>query len=92
MSATTVGEAEILEGLIMPDRADMSPDPARAILALRFNEAAQARIRELLDKNGLGTIAADERVELGKYRRVGQFVDLMHAKTHLSLKSSQSGE
>ena len=92
MSTTTVSEGDILEDLIVPDRPDLPPEAARAILELRFNEAAQMRIRELLDKNNLGTITVEERDELEKYLRVGQFVDLMQAKAQLSLTKSQSGD
>ncbi len=91
MSTSTISESDILEDLIVPDRPDLPPEAARAILELRFNASAQARIRALLDKNNLGTITATERDELEKYLRVGQFVDLMHAKAHLSLKRSQPG-
>ena len=91
MSTSTISESDILEDLIVPDRPDLPPEAARAILELRFNESAQTRIRALLDKNNLGTITTNERDELEKYLRVGQFVDLMHAKAHLSLKRSQPG-
>jgi hypothetical protein len=32
-----------------------------------------------------GTISASERLTLDKYLRVGQFLDLVHAKARLSL-------
>ena len=43
------------------------------------------RIRQLLQKNNRGTISAAERLTLEKYLRVGQLLDLLHAKAKLSL-------
>jgi hypothetical protein len=73
---------------VAPDRPNLSPESARSILELRFTERATLRMRELLDKNNKGTISADERSELDKYLRVGQFLDLMQAKARLSIQQS----
>jgi hypothetical protein len=43
-------------------------------------------MRRLVQKNNRGTITAGERVALEKYLRVGQFLDLVHAKARLSLR------
>lgn len=66
----------------------MSPEFARSIVDLRFTDKANERIRELLEKNNQGAINKDERAELDKYLRVGQFLDLMQAKARLSLQQS----
>jgi len=79
-------EADILAEIVAPDRPGLSPESARSILELRFSERATARIRELLDKNHRATITDDERSELEKYLRVGQFLDLMQAKARVSLE------
>ncbi len=58
------------------------------MLALKFDAATTKRIRRLLKKNNNGTIAARERLVLEKYLRVGQFLDLLHAKAKLSLQQA----
>ena len=83
-------EADILSEVVAPDRPGLSPEFARSILDLRFNDRATARIRELLDKNNKGSIGSDERSELDKYLRVGRFLDLLQAKARLSLDRSGS--
>jgi len=78
-------DADILTEIIMPDFPDLNPEAARAILALKFPPPAATRIRRLLRKNNQGTISAEERVALEKYLRVGQLLDLLHAKAKQSL-------
>jgi hypothetical protein len=58
------------------------------LLELKFRAAATRRVRRLLEKNNRGTITAQERVMLEKYLRVGQFLDLLHAKAKLSLQQA----
>ena len=63
MSAATplnIGEAAILSRLIRPERADLSPDAARSILKLDFEDQDRARVHELATK-GLGWNAHQRR-------------------------------
>lgn len=83
-------EADILSEVVAPNRPGLSPESARSILELSFTDKATSRMRDLLDKNNKGTISAEERSELDKYLRVGQFLDLMQAKARLSLQQSGS--
>jgi hypothetical protein len=78
--------AEILEQVIAPRAGDFSPEAARALLTLGFDRPTTTRIRQLLQKNNRGTITADDRLTLEKYLRVGQLLDLLHAKARMSLK------
>ena len=73
-------EAHILEQVVMSDQPGMSPESARAILDLRFDSSALARMNELAEKNRQGTLAEPEREEMDKYLRVGNFLNLMQAK------------
>ncbi len=82
---TTISEADILAKLVDPKRADLSPDAARSLLSLRFDAATIKRIRQLLQRNNRGTISAADRLILEKYLRVGQLLDLLHAKAKVSL-------
>jgi hypothetical protein len=85
----TITEADILDEVVAPDQPGLSPDVARSILELKFSKRATRRIRQLLRRNNLGTISAQERVTLEKYLRVGQFLDIWQAKAKLSLKQSE---
>lgn len=87
MSATCpVTEGDILDDLVGPDQAGLNAEAAESILALHFSERTRGRIQQLLEGNNPGEIEASDRAELEKYLRVGQFVDLLQAKTRLSLE------
>ncbi len=87
MSETTAldTESEILEQVIEPDTAGMSPEAAKALLRFQFNAAAVARMNELAEKNRQSTIAPSERALLERYLRVGNFLNLIHAKARCAL-------
>jgi hypothetical protein len=84
-TAITITEAAILKRVVTPHIADLDPDAARSLLALKFDAATTRHIRQLLQKNNRGTISAEERIALDKYLRVGQFLDLLHAEVRLAL-------
>jgi hypothetical protein len=83
-------DSEILEQVIEPDNAAMSREAAQALLQSRFNSAAVNRINELAEKNRLGMIEPTERVVLERYLRVGNFLNLVHAKAHVALAEPTS--
>ena len=87
---SAITEADILEEVVVPDQPGLSQEAARSILALRFNEAAQARIRRSLDANNRGVLSAAKQAELEKYLRVGQLLDLLQAKARVSLAEASA--
>ena len=89
MSTSThaLTEADILAEVVAPDQPTLPKEFARAVLSVRFNDSATETIRELLQKNNAGTITTEEKADLEKYMRVGQFLDLMQAKARQSLKA-----
>jgi len=87
-SPTPISEAEILTQVVQPKKGNFSADAARSLLDLRFDAATTRSIRRLLERNNRGTISAAERLTLEKYLRVGQLLDLLHAKAKLSLRHS----
>ena len=89
-SVETVTEADILKDIIVPGRCDFSPEAARSILSLHFSVSATTRIRSLLRANNRGSISAQQRVELEKYLRVGQLLDLLQAKARQALHSRKA--
>jgi hypothetical protein len=86
-SNATFTEADIiLSEVVAPEDPTLNEEFARAVLAVRFTDAATGRIRDLLQKNNAGTLSPAEKSNLEKYMRVGLFLDLMQAKARLSLK------
>lgn len=84
--ATAATETEILEQVIEPNAVGMSAEVAKALLGFRFNEYAVARINELAEKNRQGTLTPSERALLERYQRVGNFLNLIHAKARCALR------
>jgi hypothetical protein len=84
-SISTISEGDILAKAIAAAKTNLSPEVARSFLDFKFDAATTKRIRQLLQKNNRGTISARERAMLDKYLRVGQLLDLLHAKAKLSL-------
>jgi hypothetical protein len=80
-------EADILAEVVAPGEPTLPQQMARAVLTVRFSESAAETIRDLLQKNNAGTITAEEKADLEKYLRVGQFIDLLQAKARQSLKA-----
>jgi len=81
-------EADILARVIMPKSAGVSPEAALSFLTFRFDSYTQKQISQLLRKNNRGTISAEERLTLEKFTRVGQLLDLLHAKARCSLRDA----
>jgi hypothetical protein len=90
-TATPISESDILERVLAAGDAPLPPAVARTLLKLSFPPADTTRIRALLRKNGSGTIAAPERMALEKYLRVGQFLDLLHARARADLAGAHRG-
>ena len=82
----SITEAGILEKVVAPAVGNLTPEAARALLSLRFDRATTQTIRTLLRQNNRGTITAADRLALEKYLRVGQLLDLLHAKARVSLR------
>jgi hypothetical protein len=82
-----VTEADILKDIIGPDRSELNPEAAKSILALGFSRTSKSRIRSLLRANNGGSISPEERMELEKFLRVGQLVDLLQAKARASIET-----
>lgn len=83
-----ITEADILSEVVGPDEPDLSPECARAILQLKFRPRAVDRLNELAEKNRRGALSDTEQAELGRYLRVGNFLNLIQAKAHKSLAES----
>ena len=67
-----------------------TPEAARAILELRFDQADLDRMNILAEKNRQGALTEAEWQELQNYLLVGHLLDLLHAKARLTLKHTRS--
>lgn len=90
MRTRPVSEAEILKDVVGPNRGDFTEEAAKSLLDLKFSRSATARIRSLLRDNNRGSLSASERLELEKYLRVGQLLDLLQAKARLTLENRKA--
>ncbi len=88
--ATVTTETEILEQVIELSAPEMSAEAAKALPGFRFHESAVARINELAEKNRQGTLTPAERALLERYQRVGNFLNLIHAKARCALSTPTS--
>jgi hypothetical protein len=87
----TISDATIINEVIAPDSPDLPPEIARFFLGLRFSDRQVARMTELADRNNLGSITEAEREEMESYRRVGNTLALLQARSRLSLKRADNG-
>jgi hypothetical protein len=71
------------------DRERMSPQLARHVLKLKFNQRELERIRELRAKNLAGQIKADEQQELDNYLEADLTLSILHARAKRLLKAAQ---
>jgi hypothetical protein len=80
-------EVSILNRILRPDAPTFSPEAARDILTLDFDQADKDRMRQLSAKARAGTLTAKEDAEAGKYELVGHLLSIMQSKARRSLKS-----
>jgi hypothetical protein len=78
-------QAAILSRLIKPETDDLSPDAARSLLRLRFDESDLSRMDELAARAREGALTEEERSEVENYERVGHLLALLHSKARRAL-------
>ena len=78
-------EVAILKRILRPDAPTFSPVTAREILALDFDQADKARMRELSTKARAGTLTAEEDAAAGKYELVGHLLSILQSNARRSL-------
>ena len=65
----------------------LSAPSAQQIIEFRASEAAQERLRVLLDANRAGTLSDEERAELDEASHINHFVILLKARAHTMIES-----
>jgi hypothetical protein len=74
------GTAAVLDGILDPVTGAFSREVAQALINVRANETAQARIGELAEKCNEGSITPDERVDYESYVRALDLISVLQAK------------
>lgn len=78
--------AAIWERIIRPDKNDLRPEAAEALLSLKFSSKDIDHMNALAAKAREGMLTKKETAELEEYMRVGNFLSLLQAKARLALK------
>jgi hypothetical protein len=84
MASNTYGA--ILSRVIQPNKDDLRPEAAEALLTLKFGSRDIDRMNALAAKAREGTLTKKEADELEEYMLVGNFLSLLQAKARLALK------
>ncbi|MGF1496788.1 MAG: hypothetical protein ACFB8W_08180 [Elainellaceae cyanobacterium] len=79
-------EADIFARMVHPEDGNLPQEVSRFILNLRFEAEDVTRMNELAERNNRGLLSETERQEMDRYLRVGNFLNLLHAKARLSLQ------
>jgi hypothetical protein len=86
----TAAETAILKRVIRPDVGDISPEAAKALLAMGFPETDHARMAELSEKAREGALNTEEQDELDGYINVSHFIAFVQSKARISLKAQNT--
>ena len=78
--------ASVLDRLLEPVTRCLTPESARALVELRADADAQARIAELAEKCNEGQLTAEERREYETYVHVGNLIAILQAKARVLLR------
>jgi hypothetical protein len=77
--------ARLLNRLLEPVGRCLSEEAARALVGLRADEEAQARVGELAEKCNEGTLSAEERAEYEAYVMAAGIVAILQAQARARL-------
>jgi hypothetical protein len=83
-------EHNVLGRLLDPISKCFNSESARALVDLRADPVAQARIAELADKCDEGTLTEQERQQYETYVHFGNLIAILQAKARLHLKNADS--
>ena len=76
----------LLEGILEPLAACLTPEAARHIVDLRAEPAAQQKLDELAHKCNEGTLTADERAEYDQMLAAGHVITILQARARTRLR------
>ena len=74
--------------MVAPIGKVLTPDAARAILAVRADDETQSRIDELADRSTDGSLSPEERAEYLEYVSLFNLLALLQSKAHSVLQTN----
>ncbi len=80
----------IWERILCPETGGLTPEQARAFLALRVPQSDRDRVNELSAKARAGTLTEEEEAELDEYLLVDSFLTSLKAKARISLQQVEA--
>ncbi|NET09353.1 MAG: hypothetical protein F6K09_33740 [Merismopedia sp. SIO2A8] len=80
-------EVDILSQVVHPSDGNIPREMASFLLGLKFDDNAIQHMSNLALRHNQGELTTSELQEMERYRRVGNFLNLLHAKARLSLQS-----
>jgi len=80
----------VLDRLLEPVTRCLTAESARALVELRADETAQARIAELAEKCNEGRLTMEERREYETYVHVGNLIAILQAKARVLLRQQSA--
>jgi hypothetical protein len=80
-------ETRALGRLLDPVRACLTKEVAARIAALRADDATQATLDELAEKNAAGTLSQEERADYESLVRAGAMIAVLQAKARSVLST-----
>jgi hypothetical protein len=85
-SALEKNETAIFSRALAPEVGNLSPEAARAILAIELSPADISELQRLAEPAQERALSPEEETELENYRQVGRLLELMKSKARISLK------
>ena len=81
--------AIIETGTVLDEVLDflVSTPTLEQIVKFRPSEELQARVRDLLDRNGSSTLTAEELEELEEFSRMNHFVSMLKIRARKTIRS-----
>ncbi len=79
----------ILNRVMQPDAATLTPDAARVLLSLKFEKTDERRMEKLAAKARQGALTERERAEAEQYNLVSHMLALLQAKARGALAKSR---
>ena len=76
----------ILSRVLQAHSSRFTPEAARSILQLQFDQGDRDRMNALAEKNHSGILTEAEQQELQSYLLVGHLLDLLHSRARLALQ------
>jgi hypothetical protein len=87
---SSASEAAIFSRVFVDGKSNLTPELARHILTLEFNDDDKSRMHELAVKNQKGCISPEELCYLDNYVKVADLVAILQSKARKFLRAKST--